>query len=242
MNTSLKPTFAAAVMAALSFMPLMAHAGMFDDDEARKAIVDLRSKVDDKASKNAVLDLARQNEQLRDDVARLRGLVEVLTNDLANAQQRQKDFYSDLDTRLRKLEPQRVNVDGREVSVEQSEQKSFDNANALFKAGNYRGAAAGFVDFLKRYPQSGYAPQAQYLLGNAYYAQRDCRNAIAAQNGVVKNYPDSPKAPEALLNIAACQVELKEKVAAKRSLETLIAQYPDTPAAETAKERLATLK
>lgn len=242
MNTAIKSTLAAAVMAAFSLAPLAAHAGLFDDEEARKAIIDLRAKTDDKASKSAVLDLARQNEQLREEVAKLRGQVEVLTNELANAQQRQKDFYVDLDNRLRKLEPQRVTVDGKEVSIEQTEQKSFDNASALFKAGNYKNAAAAFADFMRRYPQSGYAPQAQYLLGNAYYAQRDCRNAIAAQNAVVKNYPDSPKAPDALLNIATCQLELKEKVLAKRSLETLIAQYPEAPAAQTAKERLASLK
>lgn len=242
MNTSIKSTLAAAVMAAFSLAPLQAQAGLFDDEEARKAILELRGKLEEKANKSSILELSRQNEQLREEVAKLRGQVEVLTNELSNAQQRQKDFYVDLDNRLRKLEPQRVSVDGKEVSIEQSEQKTFDSATALYKAGNYKNAGAAFADFLRRYPQSGYAPQAQYLLGNTYYAQRDCRNAIAAQQAVVKNYPENPKAPDALLNIATCQIELKEKAAAKKSLEALIAQYPEAPAAQTAKERLASLK
>lgn len=244
---------AAAVLAAVSLAPVAAHAGLFDDDEARRAILDARTRIealqrdigtrlDAKADKNSLLDLANQNEQLRLDVAKLRGQVEVLTNELANAQQRQKDFYVDLDNRLRKLEPQKVTVDGREANIDQNEQRSYDAALELFKGGDYKSASGAFNDFLRRYPQSGYAASAQYWLGNAYYAQRDYRNAIAAQQVVVKNYPDSTKAPDALLNIATCYVELKDKVNARRALDTVIAQYPDSTAARTAKDRLPSLR
>ncbi len=244
---------AAAVLAAVSLAPVAAHAGLFDDDEARRAILDARTRIealqrdigtrlDAKADKNSLLDLANQNEQLRLDVAKLRGQVEVLTNELANAQQRQKDFYVDLDNRLRKLEPQKVTVDGREANIDQNEQRSYDAALELFKGGDYKSASGAFNDFLRRYPQSGYAASAQYWLGNAYYAQRDYRNAIAAQQVVVKNYPDSTKAPDALLNIATCYVELKDKVNARRALDTVIAQYPDSTAARNAKDRLPSLR
>ena len=242
--------FAAAVLAAGSLAPVAAHAGLFDDDEARRAILDARTRIEAlqrdigarleaKADKNSLLDLANQNEQLRLDVAKLRGQVEVLTNELANAQQRQKDFYVDLDNRLRKLEPQKVSVDGREANIDQTEQRTYDAALELFKGGDYKSASSAFNDFLRRYPQSGYAASAQYWLGNAYYAQRDYRNAIAAQQVVVKNYPDSTKAPDALLNIATCYIELKDKVNARRALDTILAQYPDSTAARTAKERLS---
>ena len=245
--------FAAAMLAAVALAPVAAHAGLFDDDEARKAILDIRNRIENvqrelgtrletKADKSSLLDLANQNEQLRLDVAKLRGQVEVLTNELANSQQRQKDFYVDLDTRIRKLEPQKVNVDGREASVEQGEQRTYDAALAMFKGSDYKNAALGFTDFLRRYPQSGYAASANYWLGTAYYAQRDYRNAIAAQQTVLKSFPDSTKAPDALLNIATCYIELKDKVQAKRALDQVIAQYPETPAARSAKERLATLR
>lgn len=252
-NLSLKSTLAAAIMAAFSYAPLYAHAGLFDDAEARRAILDMRnrieavsrdlsSRIEGKADKAAMLELVNQNEQMRQEIARLRGQVEVLTNDLATAQQRQKDFYVDLDNRLRKMEPQRITIDGKEASVEQSEQKAYDAALALFKAGDYRNASAAFSDFVRRYPQSGYAASAQYWLGNTYYAQRDYRNAISAQQAVVRNYPDSPKAPDALLNIASSHMELKNKASARKALETLVAQYGDTEAAQTAKDRLAALK
>jgi tol-pal system protein YbgF len=253
MNTFIKSTIAAAFMAAFSCAPLQAHAGLFDDDEARKAILDIRNRIDavqrdlstrldSKADKASALDLVTQNEELRQEIARLRGQIEVLTNELANSQQRQKDFYVDLDNRLRKMEPQKMTVDGKEASVEPAEQKAYDAALALFKAGDYRSAGASFFDFLRRYPQSSYAASAQYWLGNTYYAQRDYRNAITAQQAVVKNYPDSPKAPDALLNIASCYTELKDRSSARRALETLVAQYGDSSAAQTAKERLTALK
>lgn len=249
MNKTIQASLAAAIMAAFSFAPLQAQAALFEDDEARRAIIDIRARLDNmqseinaKADKSNNFDLNNQNEQLRQEIARLRGQIEVLTNELANAQKRQKDFYVDLDNRLRKLEPQQVTIDGKEVSVEQAEQRSYDAALAYFKAGDYRNAGTAFYDFTRRYPQSGLAASAQYWLGNSYYAQRDYRNAIAAQQVVVKTYPDSPKAADALLNIASCQMELKEKPAAKKTLETLITKYPDSPAAQTAKERLTALK
>ncbi len=244
-----KSIFAVTMLVAASSFTLPAQAGLFDDDEARRAILDIRSRIDSvrrdtdvkldaKADKNSLLDLASQNEQLRQEVARLRGQLEVLANDLANTQQRQKDFYVDLDTRLRKLEPQKITVDGKETSVEPAEQKTYDTALALFKAGDYKTAGAAFTDFLRRYPQSGFAATAQYFLGTSYYAQRDYKNAITAQQVVVKNYPDNPKAADALLNIASCYAELKDRPAAKKTLESLVELYPSSPAAQTAKERL----
>jgi tol-pal system protein YbgF len=250
LKNALKSVSAAALVAAVGYLPMTAaQAGMFDDDEARKAILDLRSKVEalqkdvaSKSDKNSTLSLSDQNDQLRQDIARLRGQLEVLTNELANTQQRQKDFYVDLDSRLTKLEPQKVNVDGKEVSVDLTEQKTYDAALNIFKGGDYKGASGAFGDFLKRYPQSSYAPSAQYWLGNSLYAQRDYKGAIAAQQTVVKSYPDNPKVADALLNIASSYAELKDKVAARKSLETLIAKYPDSAAAQTGKERLAALK
>lgn len=249
MNKVVKSSIAAAFMAALSLTSLQAQAALFEDDEARHAILDIRTRLDNmqseinaKADKTNNFDLNNQNEQLRQEIAKLRGQIEVLANELANEQRRQKDFYVDLDNRLRKLEPQKVTIDGKEVTMEPGEQKAYDAALSYFKAGEYKNASSAFFDFLRRYPQSGLAPSAQYWLGNTYYAQRDYRNAINAQQMVVKNYADSPKAADALLNIASCYMELKDKAAAKRTLDTLIAQYPDAQAAQTAKERLSTLK
>lgn len=259
-QSTLKFSVIAACLAVFSYTPLHANAGLFDDDEARKAILELRSKVettqleitaqiDKKADKSSTLDLLNQNEQLQQEIAKLRGEIEVLTNELSNTQRRQKDFYVDLDDRLRKFETAaKAAAAEKEANKElaqqkqQEEQKSYDDALVLFKNADYKNASAAFLDFLQRYPQSNNAAPAQYWLGNAYYAQREYKNAIAAQLLVVKNYPDHPKAPDALLNAASCYIELKDKNLAKKSLETVVAQYPGTNAAQIAKQRLASLK
>jgi tol-pal system protein YbgF len=238
-----------AVALAVAAFSLHASAGVFDDDEARRAILDLRAKVealskdlatrmDTKADKTSTLDLIAQHEQTMQEIARLRGQVEVLQNEIEVASKRQKDLYADMDKRLRALEPREVEIDGKTASVDQSEQNTYDAAMQQFKEGDYEGAATALQGFVRRYPGSAYAANAQYWLGNAYYANRDCKAAIVAQQAVVKNYPDSPKAADAMLNIASCQTELKAVNNAKKTLNELIKAYPNTAAARTAKERL----
>lgn len=254
MSTPFKPRLlAAACLALAAWLPLHAQAGILDDDEARKAILELRAKVDSvtrdlqgridgKADKSAALEMVNQNEQMMAEIAKLRGQLEVLSNELSTAQKRQKDLYADLDARVRRLEPRQVTIDGQEAAVAPDEQTSYDAAMATFKAGDYRAAANQLTDFVRRYPQSGYASNAQYWLGNAYYAQRDCKKAIAAQQVVAAQYANSAKAPDAMLNIGTCYAELKDKKAATKALKDLIAKYPDSSAAQAARDRLPTLR
>lgn len=244
---------AAALLAFATLVPLHANAGLLDDDEARKAILDLRAKVDaitrdlnaridTKSDKSAALELVNQNEQTMQEIARLRGQIEVLANELAMAQKRQKDLYADLDARIRSLEPRQVTIDGKEAAVAPTELQNYEAAMGLFKGGDYKGAAAALATFVRSYPASSYAANAQYWLGNAYFALNDYKNAITAQEGVVKTYADSPKAPDAMLNIASSYTALKDKKAAKKALQDLVKKYPGTSSAQAAKDRLATLK
>jgi tol-pal system protein YbgF len=245
--------FAAVALAFAAWMPLHASAGILDDDEARRAILDLRAKVDalsrdvnarmdTKADKAATLDILNQHEQTMQEIARLRGQIEVLANQIATAQKNQKDLYADLDLRIKKLEPRQETVDGQTVQVMPNEKQTYDKAMELFKSGDYKAAAGALQDFVRRYPDSAFAANAQYWLGNAYYAQRDYKNAIAAQETVVSNYGTSGKAPDAMLNIASNYIELKDKKNAKKVLQQLVSKFPGTSAAATAKDRLATLK
>ena len=248
-----KPRLACAFLALATWLPLQANAGILSDDEARKAILELRAKVDGlvrdlngridtKADKNVSLQMINQHEQTMTEIAKLRGQLEVLTNEITSAQKRQKDFYTDLDARIRKLEPRQVSIDGQEAAVAPDEQTTYEAAMATFKDGDYKTAATQLGAFVTRYPQSSYASNAQYWLGNAFYAQRDCKKAIAAQQVVATNYPDSAKAPDAMLNIGTCYAELKDKKAATMALKNLIAKYPDSAAATAARDRLPGLK
>lgn len=240
----------------ISLMSANAYA-LFGDDEARMAIIDLRSRVDTqrqhieelqnqlKKLENAQrgqLELANQIEQLRQDLAKLRGQVETLAYTISETQKHQKELFTDIDNRVLKLEPQTIAIDGQEISVDKKEIQAFENALALFKNGEFNNAVGAFNNFQKTYPASAYNIQVQYWLGNSYYALRDYKQAIAQQQNLVKNAPQHNKAPDALLTVASSQLELNDKKSARKTLEMIIAKYPKSPAAITAKERLTHLK
>jgi tol-pal system protein YbgF len=235
----LRTSIITAALAVMVILPSLATAGLFEDSEARRAVTEIRTKLDAKADTTSLLELSSQNEALKLEISKLRGQVEVLGNELANAQRRQKDFYVELDNRMRKLEPHQVVIDGKEVIINSAEQNAYDTAMTQYKAGDYKAASEAFADFVSRYPKSGFVASAQYFLGSSYYALRDYPNAISAQMVIVKLHSHSSRAPDAMLNIASCYTEMKDKPSAKKVLTKLIAQYPKSEAAETAKERLA---
>lgn len=263
----------------LAVSPL-ATAGLFSDDEAQKKIAVLQQeaqqlqqklaqqeerliKLDATLRSQGLVDLLQSVETLKTEVAKLRGELEVNTNQIDTTQKRQKDLYVDLDNRLRKLE--RVEIpasgaapapsvigtsggSGTSLAVGANtagdpavENRAYDTAFSLFKIGNYLGAIGSFQNFQKTYPASPLAANAQYWIGNSYSALKDYRTAIAQQQRLISTYSNSPKVPDALLNIASSQLELGEKEEAKRTLSDIIAKYPLSPAADSAKKRLTNL-
>lgn len=252
-----------ALALAVSVTPV--RAGLFDDDEARKAILELRDKlhnglqeIDQKqaerldaltkrvdqieermdALQRGLSTLAEQHDATTADIDKLRGLAEQLGNDISTLRKSQRDLMADYDQRLRKFEPVSVTVDGKTVSVAREEQAAYETAVTRFRANDYRSAIQSLAGFVARYPQSVYAPSAQFWLGSSYYAVKDYANAITAQQTLLERFPDSPHVPEALLNIASCQVELNDTKSARASFAQLINDFPGTEAASLAKERL----
>ena len=252
-NPSFAVRSSALVLATAALLAAAPAHALFGDDEARKAILDLRGRMAEQDKRIEAqsaeiariqrnqLDLVSQIDALKQEISRLRGQNEALTNEVAILQKRSRDTYVELDGRLRALEPKPVTLDGKAVTVGRDEQGAYDAALVLFRAGDFQGAIKSLQTFLVRYPQSAYVPSAHYWIGNAYYALKDYKNAIAAQQVVVDRFADTPRAPEALLNIAASQDELKQRPAARTTLQRLIKEYPDSEAAKVAKERLAAL-
>ena len=253
---------AAAICAALSATALPARAGLFDDDEARRAILELRQKLEQSNEqararqgeqmtqmagqldqmKRSLLDLNGLIEAQRADNARLRGQMEELARVVAELQRKQSDLQQGVDERIRKVEPQKVTVDAKEFSVDPEEKRAYDDALAGFRRGEFDRAAGAFSGLLKRFPTTGYRESALFWLGNAQYGKRDYKEAIVTFRSLVAAAPDSARAPEALLAIANCQAELKDSKAARRTIDELVKAYPRSEAAQAGKERLASLK
>ena len=242
----------------LCLLALNAHSALFDDDEARRAILDLRQKVEVQQQRNvedirkanddkdqlrrSILDLSNQLEVLRAELAKMRGQDEQLARDVAEVQRKQKDVIQGVEERLRKFEPSKVTVDSMEFVASPAELRDFDAALATLRKGEFAFAQTAFVDFIKRYPESGYSPSALFWLGNTQYALRSYREAIINFKSVIAIAPDHVRSPEAALSIANCQVELKDTKSARKTLEDLIKVYPQSEAALVAKDRLTKLK
>ena len=247
-----------AVALALCVLTFNAGAALFEDDEARRAILDLRQKVDisqqrltedvrkagdeNAQLRRSLLDLSNQIEMLRSEMATLRGQNEQLARSVSEMQRTQKDLTQGVDERLRKFEPGKVIVDGREFAAEQAEKQEFETALATLRKGDFAAAQTSFLGFVNRYPQSGYRTPALFWLANAQYALRDYRSAVANFRALVAADPDHLRAPEALLSTANCQVELKDAKSARKTLDDLVKTYPQSEAASVAKERLSKMK
>ncbi|MFP5444553.1 MAG: tol-pal system protein YbgF [Betaproteobacteria bacterium] len=250
----------AAVMLSVALLPT-GHAAIFEDGEARRAILEMRQRVDgmqlsqqraaedvrrlseeNAQLRRSLLDLQGQIDTLRTEQSTLRGQNEQLLRDAADLQRRQKDIAQGVDERLRQFEPVKVTLDGQEFQADPAEKKDFEAALAVFRSGKFPEAGAAFAAFVRQYPRSGFVPSARFWLGNAQYATRDYKEAIGNFKLMLSDAPAHARAPEAALSIANCQIELKDTRTARKTLEDLVRAYPQSEAAVAAKERLSRLK
>ncbi len=267
------------VFAGLSLFALAsftsAHAALFDDKEARKKILELEAKQQSNhdASMAAIADLKKrvaaieavvqgqgladmsnQIEALKQEVANLKGDLEVASHALDTTQQRQKDLYTDTDTRLRKLEssaPAAVNSTPANTPpanvpaqppAEEKDVKAFADADSLSKSAKHKEAFAAFDSFLKEYPNSKLAPDALYGMGYSQFALKNYKSSIATQQKVVDLHPASAKVPDAMFNMANSQIQLGQVANARKTLRSLIEKFPDADVTPNAKKRLKALE
>ncbi|QVQ24800.1 tol-pal system protein YbgF [Achromobacter deleyi] len=223
---SLRPLIVATglVLAALT-----APAHAFSDDEARKAILDLRQQVQqqNEQSQRAKLQLADQIQALQQEVAQLRDQLELVSRQQPSAKPGAAAGGS--------------NPPGASAGDPQ-EQAAYDGAMDLFRKGQYKDAAESLAAFTALYPNSQLAPSAQFYQGSSRYALKDFKGTIEQLNAMVQKSPDNARAPDALLIIAGSQIELNNRAGAKATLQRIVRDYPTTPAASTAKSRLQLLQ
>ena len=213
---------------------------MLSDDEARRAILELRKSVS--ASQSAILDLQNQLDKHKSENAQLRGQIENLQKQNDDLSNNQKSFYQDLDARVSRLEPQNVEVEGVTGIVQAGEKSSYDEALKSFQAGQIKNADSEFTSFIRKYPSSPYLPLALYWSGNTKYALKDYKAAITQLQGLISRYPGHQRVPAATLTMANANLESGKKAVAKKLFTDLIAKYPDSDAANEAKPILAGIK
>src|SRR5512138_2982602 len=166
----------------LCLLTAQASAGLFTDDEARKQIEQLEARIASleesyKQQTSSMLDLLSQVENLNQELRKLRGQNEELVHNLQDAEKRQKDFYVDLDARVRRFETTAESTAAPQAATQQAapaaaaaapkvddsqaqEKAAYDEAFGFYKTANYERALVSFRDFLKKYPDSSMAANA----------------------------------------------------------------------------------
>ena len=233
------------------------RAALFEDDDARRSILDLRTRIDGlnrdtlrrledlsarlerlEAASGGQLTLANRIEALRQEIERLHGELEIQTNELAATQRRLRDQYAEVDSRVKRFEPIQVMVDGQSFSVDPMERRAFDGALLLFRAGEFRNALISFDSLIANYPQTPYAIQAAYWAGSAQYALKDWKSAAETLQALIRRNPNHPRVPDASLRLGAALLEQGDYRLARRTWESLIERFPTSPQAAEARERL----
>ncbi|ENO89665.1 tol-pal system protein YbgF [Thauera linaloolentis] len=214
-----------------------AQAGLFDDAEARRQITDMRQDVESRleTTSRGQLELANQNEQLRAEVARLRGQIELLVNEVETLKQRQRDFYVDLDTRLRQIETVGPASGAGDPAAESAD---YEAALNLLKDGKHREALTAFDAFTTQYPAGSFSAGAHFWAGNAALQTKDINAATKHFNTVLTKWPNDNVAPDALLGLANSQQSIGDAATSRRTLQTLVERYPQSNAAQVARQRL----
>jgi len=233
-------------MVSLALAAAQVHAGIFDDEEARKSIAATQARLDglsktldarmttlEQQSKQLGFDLLRDLEGIKSDIAKIRGQIEVLTYELNEQQKRQRDLYVDLDSRLRKMETAASAGAAPAPATDPNAPPPTTVANTATSASPPPPVAPAVV------PVSG-AEQKAYDAALDQFKRSDYNGAIASFQNFVKTYPRSLLASSAQYWIGNAQFARRDYKAAIASQRTLIQAYPESPKVPDALLAIAT--
>ena len=251
-----KNTVAAVALLALFASPSL-HAQLFSDDEARRAIIDLRARLTQLEAENQALsnrldgmakgqlELFSQLEKLRAEVANLRGVTEQNAQSTSVAKQQQKELFMNLekqiqsaDARLRQFGPQSMALDGEEIVVAPEEKQAFEDIQKELSEKRFPNALKLLSSFNQQYGQSKLLPWTLSMEGATAYALRQYKTSIRAITRLDKAHPKHPRTPDALLTLASAYDESEQAATAKSVLQGIVKRFPESEAARIAKERL----
>jgi len=247
--------------AALLVSLLSACAVSPEEDPVQIKLTDIDGRVqriERVVSNQSLLDMAQKLDAAQADARSLRGRIEELENSNEALRKQQRELYADLDKRLTAANaaggfsgggaggsgsptPGAQGGAAGAGGSASTEQAAYTAAFDALKASNYAGAISGFTSFLSTYPSSPIAENAQYWLGEAYYATGKYDQAAQSFRTVGERWPNSRKSPDALLKLGFSQIEMKRSSDARVSLGDVVRKYPDSDAAKLAAERLRRL-
>jgi tol-pal system protein YbgF len=213
-------------------------------------LINVERKLD--ARNRAQVNVQRQLDDLQVQVNELRGVTELHTHQLSQVLERQRELYQELDRRVSEaLKPTTqasttvvtdVVTLSKDYSDDLTENEAYDKAlNLVLKDKRYEQAIPEFRSFNKAYPNSTYAPNSHYWLGQLLFNKGELAEAEQEFSTVVSQFKDSRKRPDALLKLAMVAQQQKNNNKAKQLYRQLLSEYPDSTSAQLAKPRLEKL-
>lgn len=211
--------------------------------------------------KNAVKDAQTLSASLKDKLASIEAAIVSSQQRIAtlegqghgNGQRltEMRDAIAQLESKTNSLEKGLSSAKAESSSrhKESAKEASTDEAETLYQKGytettakDYSKAVMTFQKFLSSYPEHKFAPNAQYWLGEIYYAKGDWEMAILEFDKVIKKYPAAEKTPASLLKQGFAFEKLGSRREAKVLLQEVVEKYPKTSEAAAAKKRLSEIK
>ena len=203
--------------------------------------------------------LFMQLQQMQEEIATLRGMLEEQQYELRQLRQENLERYQTLDSRLNEgggaqasgpsLASEQTTSDKPKPATQQQaaaadpekEKLFYDASFDLIKERDFDKAHQAFSAFLRKYPNSQYAGNAQYWLGEISLVQGDLQAAGKAFALVSHNYPEHNKVPDSLYKLADVERRLGHADKARGILQQVLAQYPNSSAAQLAEKDLGKL-
>ncbi|MDP7591795.1 MAG: tol-pal system protein YbgF [Litorilituus sp.] len=202
----------------------------------------------------AQVNIQRQLDDMQTQVNELRGVTELHTHQLSQVLERQRELYQELDRRVTEAlkpntqAPTTIAVNtvtspiSQNYSSDLTENEAYDKAlNLVLKDKRYEEAIPAFKRFNENYPQSSYAPNAHYWLGQLLFNKGELTSAEQEFAIVVEQFKESSKRPDALLKLAMVAQQQESNAKAVALYRQLLTQYPDSTSAQLAKPRLESL-
>lgn len=205
------------------------------------------------ARSEAQLRMQHQLQLLLDEVSELRGVTETHSYKLEEILQRQRDLYQEIDRRVSAVQNAPVTAEiptipdsnnaAAAYSSNVSENDAYDKAvNMVLKDRRYDAAIPEFERFIQMYPNSGYAPNAHYWLGQLLFNNNELAKAKTHFERVVNNFPNSSKVADALLKLGQVAERESNKADAVRFYQQVVDKHSTAASAKLAKDRLNELR
>jgi tol-pal system protein YbgF len=215
-------------------------------DQIKRAIGELSGRVEENEHiiKNAVERDLSERDAMKAELVQLIAKVTTLEEIVKRRQEHIKPELSaspkDQGTETEATDEKETDEQPAEVEEQpkSKELELYDNSLASFRKDEIQQAMDGFHQFLKEYPKSDRADNAQFWIGECFMVQKEYDKAILAFDEVVKKYPKGNKVPIAMLRQAIAFSEIEDKRAYKLLLKTIVKKYPDSDEAKIAKAKL----